>query len=66
MIDPAACFEALEPFLNERERRRFAASEARTAGRGGVVAGDWNRAQAIGCGPRVRRRQTGDADSAWL
>jgi hypothetical protein len=52
MIDPAACFEALEPFLNERERCRFAASATRAAGGGGIVAGDRNRAQTIGCGPR--------------
>ena len=33
-----ARFEALEPVLDERERRLFAASEARAAGHGGVVA----------------------------
>ena len=41
MIDIAAIkarFEALEPVLDERGRRLFAASEARAAGRGGVVA----------------------------
>jgi hypothetical protein len=41
MIDIAAIaarFEALSPFLDERERRLFAASEARAAGRGGVTA----------------------------
>jgi len=41
MIDSAAItarFEALSPFLDERERRLFAASEARAAGRGGVAA----------------------------
>ena len=41
MIDIAAIkarFEALEPVLDERERRLFAASEARAAGHGGVVA----------------------------
>ena len=41
MIDIAAIkarFEALAPILDERGRRLFAASEARTAGRGGVVA----------------------------
>jgi len=31
-------FDALAPFLDERGRRLFAASEARAAGRGGVVA----------------------------
>jgi hypothetical protein len=31
-------FEALGPVLDERERRLFAASEARAAGHGGVVA----------------------------
>jgi hypothetical protein len=41
MIDIAAIrarFEALEPVLDERGRRLFAASEARAAGHGGVVA----------------------------
>lgn len=41
MIDTAAIrtrFETLGPFLNERARRLFAASEARAAGRGGVTA----------------------------
>jgi len=41
MIDIAAIkarFETLAPVLDERGRRLFAASEARTAGRGGVVA----------------------------
>ena len=41
MIDIAAIkarFEALAPVLDERERRLFAASEARAAGHGGVVA----------------------------
>jgi hypothetical protein len=41
MIDTAgirARFEALSPFLDERERRLFVASEARAAGRGGVAA----------------------------
>jgi hypothetical protein len=41
MIDIAAIkarFEALAPVLDERGRRLFAASEARTAGHGGVVA----------------------------
>jgi hypothetical protein len=41
MIDTVAIsarFDALSPFLNERERRLVAASEARTAGRGGVAA----------------------------
>ena len=41
MIDIAAIkarFEALEPVLDERARRLFAASEARAAGRGGVSA----------------------------
>jgi hypothetical protein len=33
-----ARFEALEPVLDERGRRLFAASEARAAGRGGIVA----------------------------
>ena len=41
MIDTSAIrarFETLGPFLNERARRLFAASEARAAGRGGVTA----------------------------
>ena len=41
MIDEAAIrqrFEALTPVLDERGRRRFAAAEALTAGRGGIVA----------------------------
>ena len=41
MIDIAAIkarFEALEPVLDEKGRRLFAASEARAAGHGGVVA----------------------------
>ena len=41
MIDTAAIrarFETLAPFLNERARRLFAASEARAAGWGGVTA----------------------------
>ena len=41
MIDVSAIkarFDALVPFLDERGRRLFAASEAQAAGRGGVVA----------------------------
>ena len=41
MIDTAAIatrFEALEPSLDEKERRLFAANEARAAGRGGIAA----------------------------
>src|SRR6202040_3409996 len=41
MIDSttiAARFDALSPFLDERERRLLAASEAQAAGRGGVAA----------------------------
>src|SRR5215472_1128047 len=34
----AARFDALSPFLDERERRLLAASEARAVGRGGVAA----------------------------
>src|ERR1019366_3383323 len=34
----AARFEVLEPFLNERSRRLFAAGEAKAAGRGGILA----------------------------
>ncbi|MGH7066215.1 MAG: ISAzo13 family transposase, partial [Acetobacteraceae bacterium] len=41
MIDEAAItmrYTALAPVLDERGRRRFAAVQARTAGRGGVLA----------------------------
>jgi hypothetical protein len=41
VIDEAAIqlrYEALDPVLDERSRRRFAAAEARAAGRGGVSA----------------------------
>jgi hypothetical protein len=41
MIDTAAIkarFDSLAPFLDEREQRLFAASEARAAGHGGVMA----------------------------
>jgi len=41
MIDRAgikARFEALSPHLDERGRRLFAASEARAAGYGGIMA----------------------------
>ena len=41
MIDTAAItarFDALSPFLDERERRLLAASEACAAGHGGVAA----------------------------
>ena len=41
MIDGAAIrarFEALKPVLDEKERQLFAASEARAAGHGGIVA----------------------------
>jgi Rhodopirellula transposase DDE domain len=41
VIDHAAIrvrFEALEPLLDERGRRRFAAAEALAAGRGGISA----------------------------
>ena len=41
MIDQDAIqarFDALGPFLNERDRRLFAASEARAAGHGGIAA----------------------------
>ena len=41
MIDESAIrqrFEALDPLLDERGRRRFVAAEALTAGHGGIVA----------------------------
>jgi hypothetical protein len=50
VIDTAAIkarFDSLAPFLDEREQRLFAASEARAAGRGGVMA-VW-RATGIAC-----------------
>jgi hypothetical protein len=77
MIDLAAIrarFEALEPVLDERDRRLFAASEARAAGRGGVVAVSRAtgiarstidrgladlRSGAVMCSPRVRRQGGG-------
>ena len=40
MVDEAAIqlrYEALDPVLDERSRRRFAAAEACAAGRGGVA-----------------------------
>jgi hypothetical protein len=55
VIDEAAIrlrFEALDPVLDERGRRRFAAAEALAAGRGGVTVG-WiestckNRSQGL-------------------
>jgi len=73
MIDAAAItarFDALSPFLDERERRLLAASEARAAGRGGVAAVSRAtgiarstigrgladlRARAVRLGNRVRR-----------
>jgi len=73
MIDTAAItarFDALSPFLDERERRLLAASEARAAGRGGVAAASRAtgiarstigrgladlRAGAVRLGDRVRR-----------
>jgi hypothetical protein len=77
MIDPDAIqarFDALEPFLNERDRRLFAASEARAAGRGGIAAVSRTtgiarstigrgladlRSGAVRCSERVRRRGGG-------
>ena len=77
MIDQDAIqarFNALGPFLNERDRRLFAASEARAAGRGGVAAVSRTtgiarstigrgladlRSGAVRCSDRVRRRGGG-------
>ena len=77
MIDTAAIkarFDALEPRLNEKERRLFAASEARAAGRGGIAAAsevtgiarstigrglEDLRSGMVLSGPRVRRRGGG-------
>jgi hypothetical protein len=77
MIDSKAIqtrFDALSPFLNERDRRLFAASEARAARRGGIAAvsrvtgiarstigrglADL-RSGAVQCSERVRRRGGG-------
>src|ERR1700688_4842617 len=77
MIDQDAIqarFEALGPFLNERDRRLFAASEARAAGRGGITAVSRTtgiarstigrgledlRSGAVRCSQRVRRKGGG-------
>jgi len=77
VIDTAAIkarFDALEPRLNEKERRLFAASEARAAGRGGIAAAsevtgiarstigrglEDLRSGMVLSGPRVRRRGGG-------
>jgi len=77
VIDIAAIkarFEALAPVLDERERRLFAASEARSAGLGGVVAVSRAtgiarstigrgladlRSGSVMCSTRVRRRGGG-------
>src|SRR3984957_8391088 len=69
-----ARYNALVPFLNERDRRLFAACEARAAGRGGIVAVSRTtgiarstigrgladlRSGAMRCSERVRRRGGG-------
>src|SRR3984957_13385682 len=69
-----ARYNALGPFLNERDRRLFAACEARAAGRGGIVAVSRTtgiarstigrgladlRSGAMRCSERVRRRGGG-------
>jgi Rhodopirellula transposase DDE domain len=77
MIDQDAIrarYNALGPFLNERDRRLFAASEARAAGRGGIAAVSRTtgiarstigrgladlRSGAVRCSERVRRRGGG-------
>src|ERR1700686_5813359 len=77
MIDQGAIqsrFDALGPFLNERDRRLFAASEARAAGRGGIAAVSRTtgiarstigrgladlRSGAVRCSQRVRRKGGG-------
>jgi hypothetical protein len=74
VIDRAAIktrFAALEPILDERGRRLFAASEARAAGRGGIAAVSQAtgiarstigrglsdlRSGVVMCSTRVRRR----------
>ena len=65
-----ARFDALGPFLNERDRRLFAASEACAAGHGGITAVSRTtgiarstigrgladlRSGAVRCSQRVRR-----------
>ena len=67
---PSRPASPLEPFLNERDRRLFAASEARAAGRGGIAAVSRTtgmarstigrgladlRSGAVRCSDRVRR-----------
>jgi DDE family transposase len=77
MIDQDAIrarYHALGPFLNERDRRLFAASEARAAGRGGIAVVSRTtgiarstigrgladlRSEAERCSERVRRRGGG-------
>src|ERR1700719_815686 len=77
MIDQDAIqarFDALGPFLNERGRRLFAASEARAAGPGGITAVSRTaaivcstigrgqadlRSRAARCSQRVRRKGGG-------
>src|SRR3984893_13573170 len=77
MIDQDAIqarFDALGPFLNERDRRLFAASEARAAGRGEIAVVSRTtgiarstigrgladlRSGAMRCSERVRRRGGG-------
>jgi hypothetical protein len=77
MIDQDAIrarYNALGPFLNERDRRLFAASEARAAGRGGIAVVSRTtgiarttigrgladlRSGAVRCSQRVRRRGGG-------
>jgi hypothetical protein len=77
MIDQDAIrarYNALGPFLNERDRRLFAASEARAAGRGGIAAVSRTTgiarstigrgladllSGAVRCSERVRRRGGG-------
>jgi hypothetical protein len=77
MIDQDAIrarYNALGPLLNERDRRLFAASEARAAGHGGIAAVSRTtgiarstigrgladlRSGAVRCSERVRRRGGG-------
>ena len=53
---PSKCHNALGPFLNERDRRLFAASEARAAGRGGIAAVSHRRELPGSTGEVVARR----------
>ena len=52
-------FRLMSPQLNERQRRRFAATEARTFGRGGIAAA----ARACGLAENTVRKGLAEIDS---